>query len=255
MHLLHDELGQAAMNLGSSSAIVNLLFNGIDLRPANHRGLTARGRQAIVELSRAGIMVDLSHMPPASVDAALAVCRANGIPPVVTHGIYRAIQESERGLTAEQIVEIYRLGGILSIPIDGNSLDPLHPTIPIPRGLARGTMDMFRFHVETVHKLLRDHAVEIAGRPWDQLSDAERTRFAIGWASDWNGWTVHSRPTPAHAIRGRVLDVDRVGLAHPGLLPQYFQRLREDGMDFDPLDRSLERFLQIWEAVRANTRR
>jgi microsomal dipeptidase-like Zn-dependent dipeptidase len=255
MHLLDDELGHAANNLGPSSAFIKYFFSGIDLRPARPGGLTARGRQAIVELARAGIMVDLSHMAPDAVDDALAVCRAHGIPPVVTHGMYRGIQVSERGLTAAQIIEIYRLGGMVSIPVDGNALDPREPSVPIPRGLERGTMDSFRLHLETLHRLLRDNARAILGRPWEELTDAERTRLAVGWASDWNGWTEHSRPTPRRAVRGRVLEVDRVGLAHPGLLPEYWQRLREDGMDFDPLERSLERFVQIWETVRANARR
>jgi hypothetical protein len=30
--------------------------------------------------------------------------------------------------------------------------------------------------------------------------------------------------------------VDRVGLAHPGLLPEYWQRLRESGMDIRDID-------------------
>lgn len=255
MHLLHDELGHAAFNLGPMSGIINVLWNGIDCRPADaRRGLTARGREAIVELHRAGILVDLSHMHPTTVDDALEVCRQHSIPPIVTHGMYKAIQDSERGLTAAQIVEIYRLGGMVSVPCDGNALDPHQARIPVPAGLERGTMDMYRFHVETVHRLLRDNAQTILGKPWAQASDAERTRLAVGWASDWNGWTNHSRPTPRRAVRGPVLEVDRVGLAHPGLLPQYFQRLREDGMDLDPVERSLERFIQIWEQVRRQAR-
>lgn len=255
IHLLDDDLGQSARNLGHSSGVLNLFLTGIEFHPARSRGLTARGREAIVELARAGIVVDLSHMSPTALDDALAVCRAHGIPPVVTHGMYGAIQASDRGLSAAQIIEIYRLGGMLSIPLDGHSLDPRNPTIPIPEGLVPGTMDMFRFHLETVHRLLRDNATTILGRPWEQLTDAERTRLAVGWASDWNGWTVHSRPTPARAVPGESLEIDRVGLAHPGLLPQYWQRLREDGMDFDPLERSLERFVQIWESVRVGAHR
>ena len=255
MHLLDDALGHAASNLGPEGPLLNLFFNGINFHPGQRRGLTPRGRDAIVELARAGIMVDLAHMPADAVDDALAVCRAHGIPPIVTHGMYGAIQQSDRGLTAAQIIEIYRLGGMLSIPVAGNSLNPRNPTIPIPAGLVPGTMDMFRFHVETLHRLLRDNATTILGRPWEQLTDAERTRLAVGWASDWNGWTVHSTPTPSRAVRGATLEIDRVGLAHPGLLPQYWQRLREDGMDLDPLERSLERFVQIWESVRAGAHR
>lgn len=261
-HLLHDELGHAAMNIGPMSAIINVVFNGPDLNPAQRQGLTPLGRQAIVALARAGIVVDLAHMAPQALDDALEVCRLNGISPVISHGMYGAIQESERGLSEQQIVKLYQLGGMLSLPIDGHSLDPLNPRIAIPPGLVRGSMDMFRFHVQTVHALLRANATSIVGRPYEQLNDNERTRLAIGWASDWNGWTIHSAPTgrpPASVSSANsasatpVLEVDRVGLAHPGLLPQYWQRLREDGLDMDPLERSLERFVQLWEHARAQT--
>jgi microsomal dipeptidase-like Zn-dependent dipeptidase len=253
MHLLHDELGQAAMNIGPMSAVINVIFNGPDVHASRRPGLTALGRQAIVALAHAGIVVDLSHMAPLALDDALEVCRLHGISPVITHGMYRAIQDSERGLTAQQIIKLYQLGGMLSLPIDGHSLDPLHPTVAIAPGLVPGSMDMFRFHVQTVHALLRANATAIIGRPWEQLTDSERTRLAIGWASDWNGWTPHSAPTGRISAHGPALEIDRVGLAHPGLLPQHWQRLRQDGLDLDPLERSLERFVQLWEHARAQT--
>jgi hypothetical protein len=44
--------------------------------------------------------------------------------------------------------------------------------------------------------------------------------------------------------------IDTLGLAHPGLLPQHWQRLQEAGVDLDPMLRSSERFLELWEQVR-----
>lgn len=248
IHLLDDELGGSAVNPGILGKLLNI---GATLHPKRRRGLTARGKEAIVELARAGIILDLSHMSPASTDDALAVCRQHGIPPVVTHGAFRPVQDSQRALSEAQMLEVYRLGGIFCLPVDGGAAR--NPTIQLPAGHVGGTQDDLKLNVETLHGFLRGHAVELLGKPWAQTSSAERTRLAIGWASDWNGWTNHARPTPRRPgfPSGPALEVDRVGLAHPGPLPQYFQRLREAGLDLEPLDRASERFLQIWERVQA----
>ena len=249
IHLLDDELGGSAVNPGILGKLLNI---GASLHPKRRRGLTARGKQAIVEMARAGIILDLSHMSPGSTDDALAVCRQHRIPPVVTHGAFRPVQDSQRALSEAQMLEVYRLGGIFCLPVDGGEWR--NPTVAIPPGLVAGTQDALKLNVEVLHGFLRDHAVELLGRPWAQTSSAERTRLSIGWASDWNGWTNHSKPTPRRPgfPSGPALEVDRVGLAHPGLLPQYFQRLRESGLDLEPLDRASERFLQIWERVQAS---
>lgn len=250
IHLWDDELGGAAVNPGFVGALINPHGSA---HPRRERGLTERGRNAILELARAGIILDMSHMSPDSLEDALEVCREHEIPPVVTHGMFKPIQDSQRGLTEAQVIEIYKLGGLFSMPVDGHGTEAIRPTIPIPPGLVAGTQDIFKFHAETVHAFLRRSAARILGKPWEQLGDAERTKLAIGWASDWNGWVNHSKPTPRRPgfPRGPELVVDRVGLAHPGLLPQYFQRLRESGLDLDPFQRSAERFLQIWERIQA----
>lgn len=249
IHLWDDELGGSAKNVGLIGSLLNphAFFHA-----KRRRGLTDRGKAAIVELARNGIITDLSHMSPGSTDDALEVCRRHRIPPVVTHGMVRAIHDGQRGLTDAQLLEVYRLGGLFSIPVDGH-VEIKNPTVPVPAGLVPGTQDVFKFHAETAHGFLRGHARDILGRDWAALGDADRTKLAIGWASDWNGWVNGSRPTPRRPgfPRGPELEVDRVGLAHPGLLPQYFQRCREAGLDFDPFERSAERFLQIWERVRA----
>ena len=71
----------------------------------------------------AGILVDLTHMSPASVEDALEVTARHGIPPVVTHGMFLPVQKSERGFSEEQVIEIYRQGGTSALPVNGASLD------------------------------------------------------------------------------------------------------------------------------------
>lgn len=251
IHLVDDEHGGAALNPGMLGPLLNLGGAARRAFRPGRRGLTARGREAIVELARNGIMVDLSHMSQASIADALAVCRAHGIPPVVTHGTFSLVSKSERAFTPAQVLEIYRLGGAFALPINGGSCDPRKPSVPVPADLARGTLDSFRFHHETLQRYLHDHAAEALGVPVGRpLSDADRTRLTVGWASDWNGWTNHSKPDPNRPKKHRTLEIDRVGLAHPGLLPQHWQRLGEAGMDVRALERAAEQLLDVWTRVR-----
>ncbi len=268
IHLRDDEFGGAGLNPGVIGALTNLKGASRNLlHPNRSRGLTDHGRDAIRWLADAGILVDLTHMTSEAVDDSLAHMRAHGIPPVVTHGCFAPIRAGERGFTPRQVLEIYRLGGTFSLPIAGGSLDPRRPTIAVPRDLRRGTLDSFAFHHQTLQNFLRAHAGHVLGQPgrtWAHLTDAERTRLALGWASDWNGFLNHSKPTATKREVRRAerrgdgddyLDVDVLGLAHPGLLPQYFQRLEEAGLDLDPMLRSAERFLQLWEGAVARQRR
>ena len=251
VHLVDDEHGGSAITPGLAGALVNPTAVWRRwFRPAR-RGLTDRGRAAIVELARAGIMVDLTHMSPAAIDDALEVCREHRIPPVVTHGWFAPVRSSERSFSPAQVLEIYRLGGAFALPLNGAVCDPRRPSIPVPPDLPRGTLHSFRFHHETLQRFLLEHAAEALGEPTAPLDDARRTRLAVGWASDWNGFTSHSRPDPTRPAALRTLEIDRVGLAHPGLLPQHWQRLSEAGMDLDPLHRSVEQLLGVWTRARA----
>ena len=261
IHLLDDELGASALDQGALSAAINPRgYLRRLLHPKAHRGLTARGKEAIVELAREGILVDLTHMSPDSVEDALAVCRAHGIAPVVTHGTFSPVRRSERSFTPEQVLEVYRLGGAFSIPLNANSLDPDEPSVEVPGTVVPGTISSFRFHHETLQRWIVDHAAlaleDPSIRTASDLTEDQRTRLSVGWASDWNGWTDHTRPYPAGSLPAGTgeLEIDRVGLAHPGLLPQHWQRLRESGMDLDPLERSVEQFLRVWEQARLGSR-
>ncbi|KIG19278.1 Peptidase, M19 family protein [Enhygromyxa salina] len=260
IHLRDDELGSAGILPGAIGPIVNRR-GAKRRRYGERRGLTFRGKQAIVELDAAGILVDLSHMTQTSIDDALEVTGANGIAPVITHGKLAAIRDTELAQRDDQVIELYRQGGMFSLGLAGAKLDPIHPADPsraIPADVCRGTLEMFRAHHEAVVALLGAHTEELFGTT-GPLTPAQRARLAVGWSSDWNGWLSHSKPVyGAGRCRRRAdlpdglpaLDIDTRGLAHPGMLPQHWERLRRDGMDLEPMQRSAERFLQLWEQAR-----
>ena len=59
-----------------------------------------------------------------------------------------------------------------------------------------------------------------------------------------------SRCRPRPQLQDK-LEIDTRGLAHTGLLPDHWERLRRDGMDLEPMLRSAERFLQLWARARS----
>jgi microsomal dipeptidase-like Zn-dependent dipeptidase len=257
-HLLDDELGGAALNPGFTGRLTNPAAVR-KRRRGEDRGLTDRGRQVIVELADAGILVDLSHMSPQSVDETLAITREHGIPPVVTHGKLARIQEGERSFTDDQVVEIYRQGGTFNLVLAGNALLPNVPGVALPDDYCPGTMDDFRIHWNALQAILDENLDALVGVDTrSALTTEQQIRLSTGWASDWNGWTRHSAPIygrgrcrPRSALPDPALPIDTMGIAHPGVLPGHWQRLEEAGVALEPMMLSAERFLQLWAEVDA----
>lgn len=248
VHLRDDEFGGA----GILPRTVGPLINPVGARrrkAGERRGLTERGAQAIVELDQAGILVDLTHMSPATVDDALLVTAAHGISPVATHGKLARLRDDELALRDDQVVEIYRQGGVVSLGLSPQNLGPLRTDPPFPADVCPDTLEVFAHHTRELQRLVVANADAILGS--DTEASERATRLAVGWSSDWNGWVQHGRPAfgPAGcrpAPEG-ALAIDTRGLAHPGLLPEHWQRVEEAGVDLTPMLRSAERFLQLWE--------
>ncbi len=77
-----------------------------------HNGLTDFGRQAIHEMNRLGVMVDLSHASDKTFYDVLEITEA---PPIATHSSCRALCDSPRNLSDEMIRALASRGGIVQI--------------------------------------------------------------------------------------------------------------------------------------------
>jgi membrane dipeptidase len=90
-------------------------------------GLTALGRQAVQEMNRLGIAVDLSHANPATTADALAL---SSKPPVMTHAGCTAIHAHPRNKTDEQLRALAAKGGVVGIyDLPYLSASPRQPTV------------------------------------------------------------------------------------------------------------------------------
>ena len=75
-----------------------------------HGGLSELGRQAIVEMNRVGIMIDLSHPSKESNMQTLALTRA---PVIASHSAARAVGNVSRNLDDEQLMALKENGGVV----------------------------------------------------------------------------------------------------------------------------------------------
>jgi membrane dipeptidase len=86
-----------------------------------HHGLTEFGKEVVKEMNRLGMIVDISHVSDATVDAVLAVSRA---PVMASHSSCRALVDMPRDLTDDQIKRIAAKGGVVMINFASSFLDP-----------------------------------------------------------------------------------------------------------------------------------
>lgn len=75
-----------------------------------HNGLSDLGRQAIAEMNRVGIMVDISHP---SKDAIMQMFEVTRAPVIASHSSARALNDVSRNLDDEQLMALKENGGVV----------------------------------------------------------------------------------------------------------------------------------------------
>ncbi len=75
-----------------------------------HGGLSDLGRQAIAEMNRVGIMIDISHPSKASIMQTFELTRA---PVIASHSSARALNDVSRNLDDEQLLALRDNGGVV----------------------------------------------------------------------------------------------------------------------------------------------
>ncbi|PHR27616.1 MAG: hypothetical protein COA38_13195 [Fluviicola sp.] len=262
IHLKDDEFGGAATAPQAITRIINLkkVF-----RRKKKRGLTEKGKNAILWLADAGIMTDLTHMSDSSRSDALSFMEEHDIVPIVTHDLFKPIQNQPRGISREDILTIYKLGGFTSLPISGETTASYKPEAKFATEidslrsngcLCEGAVDSYAFTYQKLMEFIQQNVSEIIGDPltvYDSLSEFQKVRFSIGFQSDFNGWVNHSRPR--FGKKGcyemdpdkTYEEIELVGMPHPGLLQSQWNYMLKQDLDISPIERNAEHFVQIWE--------
>ncbi len=122
------------------------------------QGLTPFGREAIPEINRLRMIVDLAHANDA---AFWQVLEFSETPPIFSHGNAFAQCPNWRNLTDEQITALAEKGGVMGVAFYRRFIDP-----------DEATVERLVDHVEHIVNLVGIEHVGI-GADWDGLGDDE----------------------------------------------------------------------------------
>ena len=111
-----------------------------------HDGLSPLGREAVAELNRQGVMIDISHPSKASMLQTIALTQA---PIIASHSGVRAICNHSRNLDDEQLRAMQRNGGVVQL-VAFNSYVKCGPS----SNGARATVRDFVDHIDYTVKLI-----------------------------------------------------------------------------------------------------
>ena len=255
------ERGVAEMGLVWSS-------NGIGTAgraSASESGLTELGRDAVREMNRLGLIIDLSHASPRTVMDVAAITSA---PVIDTHAIVgtfgsggRPLGYGDTALADEAMLAIAKTGGVVMPMFMPDAIDA-----------------EYRAWIDRRNDELAKVATRVFG-----AEEAKGVIDFLPWPDavepDMQAW-LDANPPPTIEISGiaavydrvrNVVGIDHIGIGsdfdgmgfntsswHPGLkdvsqLPLLFEELRVRGWSDDDLQKLAgKNFIRTWEAILAN---
>jgi membrane dipeptidase len=148
-----EDLGRIKEFYGRGARYLSLAHNGhSQLSDSNTgevegwkwHGLSPLGRQAIAEMNKVGIMIDVSHPSKESMMQTLQLTRA---PIIASHSAMRALADVSRNLDDEQLAALKKNGGVVQVvafasyvktdsPERKAALDALRKEFNLPPGTA-----------------------------------------------------------------------------------------------------------------------
>lgn len=124
-HAIGEDLGLLAAFRARGARYMTLTHNGHNLLsdssnpradlgdgPTLHGGLSAFGREAVAEMNRLGMLVDISHV---SQQAALQAAMVSKVPVLATHSCVRALCDVSRNVDDLMLEAIRDCGGMVNV--------------------------------------------------------------------------------------------------------------------------------------------
>jgi membrane dipeptidase len=131
-HAIENSLGLLRMYYALGARYLTLTHNvttdwadaALDSTTPSHHGLTAFGRDVLREMNRLGMIVDLSHVAPATMSNALDVTAA---PVMFSHSSARALMDTPRDVPDSILVRLPKNGGVVMVTFVSGFLRDIEP--------------------------------------------------------------------------------------------------------------------------------
>ncbi len=239
----------------------------------NATGLTDLGKFFIRELARRGMIIDVDHMSELSFNDTMDILEPMRYPVVSGHTGFTAIslgdKNSEGNKTPRDLERIRKVGGMVAIIPHQGDLNEIstfgRPNgAQIPHSCGNSSETVVQAYLYAVHSLpgtpvgIGSDFNGFAGLPGPRLGDeacpggiaaALRNRTGLRYP-----FTIRAKGveiTMNRSVVGNMtLDFNTAGLAHIGMLPDMiadFQVLGVTPRELDPLFKSAEGYIRLWE--------
>lgn len=199
-------------------------------------GLTDLGRILLDELITRGIVVDIAHLPRRAVVEAIEHLKSRGYPAVSTHGMtYNGLLYEIGGLPDSGFGTCGEVGGRDTL---GNGFRTRTRELQAANGLPAPPL-AFDFNGFAGSRGPRFGEASSCAQP--------QTRPVEYPFHSFDGGVEFTRPRMGE----RSIDFNTEGMLHIGLLPELIEDVRREGMsdaDLEPLFRTAESFVRVWEA-------
>ncbi|MGK0360914.1 MAG: microsomal dipeptidase-like Zn-dependent dipeptidase [Bradymonadia bacterium] len=224
---------------------VLLRYAGVLTEPAiegqfcQNAGLTPLGETLILEMMKRGMIIEVDHLPQRAAARAYELLAENDYPGAATHG------NNKNG-------EVYDTGGVSNTSL-GRCADPDDPKAMIQR-----LHDRVALKVERGGYPAEGFAFDmngLAAGPRPRFGDDSRCAQPQPNPIDYPFTSVDGAVTfTAPQLGERAVDFNTEGMIHIGLLPELIEDVRRNGVtddDLEPLFRSAESYLRMWEKAEA----
>jgi len=236
----------------------------------NVRSLTPLGEFLIREMMERKMIIDVDHMGAQTLDRVLDIAESQGYPVVAGHTGFidtsLGQKRSEAQKSAAQVERIRALGGLVAPILHQGDADEIQGHGHVSNDCDQSTKAWAQAYLYAV-EAMKGTAVPM-GSDLNGFIHMPGPRFG-GEGCGGNGSQQAGQggrveyPFPAHGIPGtfdrlrtgdRVFDYNTDGFANVGMLPDFIQDLKQVGLrgsDLEPLFRSAEGYVRMWERIEA----
>lgn len=227
----------------------------------NQRGLTLLGSHLITSMMNKGMIIDIDHMGKKTTDGVLALTAPRQYPVISGHtgfvGTANPGHSSERDKSDGWLAAIKTDGGMVSVGLTPGESRSYTPSWrgAVANDCPKTSKTWVQSYLYAVDKMGGPDNAAV-GLASDQfLNELLGPRFDNHCAGQL-GLVFYPIATRTGANLGpnkvgnKTFDYNIEGLAHYGMLPEFIQDLKNEGLtnrDLDPLFRSAEGYIELWE--------